>query len=164
LNFSGSPPRQQKEGLRDRRSPLAARRLPLAAAPLFGPQRCSTENARIHKMGWWPFGGRGGDLTASKIPDPANKRQQAAGVSTAATATAARAAAAAADPSAEAARPTSVFAFGPIVGAGGEVLRGMCAGDDPDAIQACTWTIEKAETAPRPKMMGGKAHAYVVEF
>jgi hypothetical protein len=104
-------------------------------------------------MGWWPFG-RGGDLAASKIPDGGKPtKTAAAGVTTAASA-------AAADPAAALAlaRPTSVFAFGPVVAPGGDVLRGMCAGDDPDAIQACTWTIEKAQGG------GGKAHAYVVEF
>jgi hypothetical protein len=118
-------------------------------------------------MGWWPFG-RGGDLAASKLPDQQQKKQAAAGVTTAATAAASRAAsAAAADPAlAAVARPTSVFAFGPTVAPGGEVLRGMCAGDDPDAIQACTWTVEKAEASPRPgaAARGGKSHAYVVEF
>jgi hypothetical protein len=134
------------------------------------PQQAATQR----DMGWWPFGGRGGgDLSASKLPDSQQqqKKQAAAGVTTAATAAASRAAsAAAADPAlAAVARPTSVFAFGPTVSAGGEVLRGMCAGDDPDAIQACTWTIEKAEASPRPGAPGaarggGKMHAYVVEF
>jgi hypothetical protein len=117
-------------------------------------------------MGWWPFGRGGGDLSASKLPDQPRQQQQpnpqqaAAGVTTAATAAANRAASAADSALAAASRPTSVFAFGPTVAVGGEVLRGMCAGDDPDAIQACTWTVEKAEPGGR----GGKALAYVVEF
>jgi hypothetical protein len=104
-------------------------------------------------MGWWPFG-RGGDLAASKLTDGGGGKKQASAAAAAGVTTSA------ADPALAlvATRPTSVFAFGPVVAPGGDVLRGMCAGDDPDAIQACTWTIEKAQQG------AGKAHAYVVEF
>ena len=39
-------------------------------------------------------------------------------------------------------RPSSVFEYGPTVGAGGEYMRGVCTGEDPDALQACTWSLE----------------------
>jgi hypothetical protein len=42
-------------------------------------------------------------------------------------------------------KPSSIFEFGEGVAAGGDVLRGMCAGADPDAIHACTWSVEQAQ-------------------
>ncbi|PNG99011.1 hypothetical protein TSOC_015218 [Tetrabaena socialis] len=56
-------------------------------------------------------------------------------------------------------RPCSLFEFGPTVAVGSEYMRGVCSGDNPDAIQACTWTIE--ELAGKPKE---KKHVYRVEF
>jgi hypothetical protein len=50
----------------------------------------------------------------------------------------------------------SVFEFGPTVSAGGSLLKGLCTGDNPDAIQACSWVVEKNQ--------GGKKLKYKVEF
>lgn len=47
--------------------------------------------------------------------------------------------------------PTSVFEFGAMVPNGGEFLKGMCAGDDPDIIQACVWSIHPVEGKPKEK-------------
>mmetsp|Transcript_21355 Transcript_21355/g.46679 ORF Transcript_21355/g.46679 Transcript_21355/m.46679 type:complete len:110 (+) Transcript_21355:84-413(+) len=58
-----------------------------------------------------------------------------------------------------ASRPSSVFEFGPTVQVGQDILRGVCAGDDPDAIQACTWSIEPAQGKPKDKQ-----HTYRIEF
>ncbi len=118
-------------------------------------------------MGWWPFGGGGAkpspDIKAGKLPvqsgaeaaqaaadakqleellkqAPANDEGVLAGAGLAP-------------------RPTSIFEFGEPVPAGGDLLRGMCAGADPDAIHACTWTIEPAQGRGR-----GKKPRYRVEF
>lgn len=56
-------------------------------------------------------------------------------------------------------RPSSLFEFGPMVQVGQDYMRGVCTGDDPDAIQACTWTIEEAEGKAKDKK-----HLYRVEF
>jgi hypothetical protein len=56
-------------------------------------------------------------------------------------------------------RPSSVFEFGPLVQASSEYMRGVCTGDNPDAIQACTWTIEEVQGKPKEKK-----HVYRVEF
>ncbi|KXZ45166.1 hypothetical protein GPECTOR_57g456 [Gonium pectorale] len=56
-------------------------------------------------------------------------------------------------------RPSSVFEFGPMVQVGADYMRGVCTGDNPDAIQACTWTISQAEGKPKEKK-----HVYRVEF
>ncbi|GFR40629.1 hypothetical protein Agub_g1211 [Astrephomene gubernaculifera] len=56
-------------------------------------------------------------------------------------------------------RPSSVFEFGPMVQVGSEIMRGVCTGDNPDAIQACTWTIEEAQGKPKEKK-----HVFRVEF
>lgn len=56
-------------------------------------------------------------------------------------------------------RPSSVFEFGPMVQLGQEYMRGVCTGDNPDAIQACTWTIEEAQVKPKEKK-----HIFRVEF
>ncbi|GLC58799.1 hypothetical protein PLESTB_001402300 [Pleodorina starrii] len=56
-------------------------------------------------------------------------------------------------------RPSSVFEFGPMVQVGSDYMRGVCTGDNPDAIQACTWTIEEAQGKPKEKK-----HLFRVEF
>lgn len=56
-------------------------------------------------------------------------------------------------------RPLSVFEFGPMVQVGSDYMRGVCTGDNPDAIQACTWTIEEAQGKPKEKK-----HVFRVEF
>ncbi|KAG2486211.1 hypothetical protein HYH03_015173 [Edaphochlamys debaryana] len=56
-------------------------------------------------------------------------------------------------------RPSSVFEFGPTVSVGSDYMRGVCTGDNPDAIQACTWTIEEAQGKPKEKR-----HVFRVEF
>ncbi|GIL47898.1 hypothetical protein Vafri_4517 [Volvox africanus] len=56
-------------------------------------------------------------------------------------------------------RPSSVFEFGPLVQMGSDYMRGVCTGDNPDAIQACTWTIEEAQGKPKEKK-----HVFRVEF
>lgn len=50
----------------------------------------------------------------------------------------------------------SVFEFGPSVPVGGSVLKGMCIGENPDAIQACAWTVAKSQDKKKLK--------YHVEF
>lgn len=100
-------------------------------------------------MGWWPFGGKQGDIKANKLPE---QQQQTAEGSKQfeellkQTPTQETDILAAALP-----KPTSIFEFGEQVPVGGEVLRGMCAGSDPDAIHACTWTIEQAQGRGREK-------------
>jgi hypothetical protein len=96
-------------------------------------------------MGWWPF--RRGPLEAKKLPKdklavldgPELQAASAEGFPPAIT------------------RPTSIFEFGPPVAGGGEFLRGMCAGDNPDAIQACTWSVEQVQVK-------AKARKFLVEF
>lgn len=56
-------------------------------------------------------------------------------------------------------RPTSTFEFGPLVAGGSNYMRGNCAGENPDAVQACTWTIEPLPVKPREKR-----HLYRIEF
>lgn len=51
----------------------------------------------------------------------------------------------------------STFEFGPVVIPGGDVLRGVCTGENPNVIQACTWSLDKLEGA-------GKKPAYRIEF
>lgn len=55
--------------------------------------------------------------------------------------------------------PTSIFEFGPLVPVGSEYMKGMCAGEDPDAIQACSWSIDKVQGKPKEKR-----HLYHIEF
>jgi hypothetical protein len=54
---------------------------------------------------------------------------------------------------------SSLFEFGPLVQVGSDIMRGVCVGEDPDAIQACTWHVEPAQGKPRDK-----AHTYRIEF
>lgn len=53
---------------------------------------------------------------------------------------------------------SSVFEFGPTVQVGQDYLRGVCIGEDPDAIQACTWSVEPAQKTKE------KHHLYRIEF
>jgi hypothetical protein len=100
-------------------------------------------------MGWWPFGGGKGDVKAKRLAD-GDKQQP----DTAKQLEELLKQAPAQDTDILAAtlpKPTSIFEFGEPVPVGGEVLRGMCAGSDPDAIHACTWTIEQAQGRGREK-------------
>ncbi len=56
-------------------------------------------------------------------------------------------------------KPSSVFEFGHAVQQGQDYMRGVCTGDDPDAIQACTWSLE-----PWSGKAKDKRHAYRIEF
>jgi hypothetical protein len=56
-------------------------------------------------------------------------------------------------------KPSSVFEFGPQIQVGADMMRGVCTGDDPDAIQACTWSIEPLQGKPKEKK-----HSYRIEF
>lgn len=58
-------------------------------------------------------------------------------------------------------RPSSVFEFGQTVSAGQGYMRGVCTGENPDAIQACTWSIE---VAPQPAKPKEKKSTYRIEF
>jgi len=84
-------------------------------------------------MGLWPFG-KGG-LQGKKLPEEQQPAQQDISLKTEGSGQAGL-------PSMP--KPSSIFEFGKPVPLGAEFLRGMCAGDDPDAIQACAWTIEEA--------------------
>ena len=57
-------------------------------------------------------------------------------------------------------RPSSVFEFGATIQAGEDMFRGQCVGDNPDAIQACTWSVEPALGKGKEK----KKHLYRIEF
>lgn len=104
-------------------------------------------------MGWWPFG-KQGDIQAKKLPQqqqsPDSKQLEEllkqTGVDNELL-------------NASQPKPSSIFEFGEAVPAGGDVLRGMCAGADPDAIHACTWTVEQAQGRGRQKQP-----KYRVEF
>lgn len=48
-------------------------------------------------------------------------------------------------------RPSSIFEFGPSVSVGDDFMKGMCTGDNPDAIQACTWTVEQLQGKAKEK-------------
>lgn len=107
-------------------------------------------------MGWWPFG-KQGDIKAKKLPEQQQTAAQDSkqledllkqtGQDNSELLGAATA------------KPTSIFEFGEPVPVGGDVLRGMCAGADPDAIHACTWTVEQAQGRGRQKQP-----KYRVEF
>lgn len=53
----------------------------------------------------------------------------------------------------------STFEFGKQVQPGDEYLKGSCAGDNPDAIQACVWSIQTSGSSGR-----GKQPLYHIEF
>jgi hypothetical protein len=93
-------------------------------------------------MGWWPFSK--GPLQADKLPEPKATKEPAAA------------------PSSDTPylpKPVSVFEFGSTVQVGTDFLRGVCSGDNPDAVQACTWSVEPLEGKPREKKP-----AYRIEF
>jgi hypothetical protein len=110
-------------------------------------------------MGWWPFGSGKGDIKASKLPGQQQQQhaQDAKQLEELLKQTGQ------ADNNellgGPTAKPTSIFEFGEPVPVGGDVLRGMCAGADPDAIHACTWTVEQAQGRGRQKQP-----KYRVEF
>jgi hypothetical protein len=58
-------------------------------------------------------------------------------------------------------KPSSVFEFGAPLQAGQLFMRGVCAGEDPDAIQACAWSVEPV---PAGKQGKDKRHVYRIEF
>jgi hypothetical protein len=102
-------------------------------------------------MGWWPFG-KQGDIKAKKLPEQQQQQQ----VEELLKQTVAQ------DNEllgAPLPKPSSIFEFGEPVPVGGDVLKGMCAGADPDAIHACTWTVEPAQGRGRQKQP-----KYRVEF
>jgi hypothetical protein len=111
-------------------------------------------------MGWWPFGR--GSATAKPLP---KERQQQLDQEAAQLAALRDAAASSKDGGANGngnagaasllplppPRPVSIFEFGKPVAVGAERLVGMCAGDNPDAIQACAWTLEPLQGKPRER-------------
>jgi hypothetical protein len=103
-------------------------------------------------MGWWPFG-KQGDIHAKKLPEQKETKQQQQQLEELLKQTGQD------NELATQAKPTSIFEFGEPVQAGGDALKGMCAGADPDAIHACTWTVEQAQGRGRQKQP-----KYRVEF
>lgn len=93
-------------------------------------------------MGWWPFGSKG-DITAKKLPEQSSQQVQELQIQ--------KQPASDNELAESLPRPSSIFEFGEPVPGGGEILKGMCAGADPDAIHACTWTIEQAQGKGREK-------------
>lgn len=57
--------------------------------------------------------------------------------------------------------PSSVFEFGATVSVGKPFMRGVCTGEDPDAIHACTWSIEAVDAQSLGKAQPRK---FRVEF
>lgn len=96
-------------------------------------------------MGWWPFGSKG-DIHAKKLPQEQQQQQQPEAQELHLKQQPDDSLLAANVP-----KPTSIFEFGTPVPVGSDVLRGMCAGADPDAIHACTWTVEQAQGRGREK-------------
>lgn len=64
-----------------------------------------------------------------------------------------------AEPAVSMPKPSSVFEFGTTVQVGADFMRGVCTGDDPDAIQACTWSVEPLQGKAKEKK-----HLYRIEF
>lgn len=94
-------------------------------------------------MGWWPFGSKG-DITAKKLPaEQASKPEQQLHLK--------QPAGSDNEIADTLPKPTSIFEFGESVPVGNDILKGMCAGSDPDAIHACTWTIEQAQGKGRER-------------
>ena len=89
-------------------------------------------------MGWWPFGK--GPLQADKLPEPKAAAAKPGAVSSNVE-----------PPSGFLPKPVSVFEFGAPVAVGTEFLRGVCSGDNPDAVQACTWSVDALQGKPREK-------------
>lgn len=111
-------------------------------------------------MGWWPFGKNSVD--AKPLPKErqqqheeeaaALKRLAAAGGSGGGAGGEGGGGAKPVDLLAGALpRPTSIFEFGKPAPVSAEHLVGNCAGDNPDAIQACVWTMEPLQGKPREK-------------
>ena len=95
-------------------------------------------------MGWLPWSK--GPLTAKKAPEETQQQEEKPPAPSVALQDKLPEGLAVALP-----RPNSIFEFGPSVTAGSEYMRGMCAGDNPDAIQACTWTVEPLQGKQREK-------------
>lgn len=93
-------------------------------------------------MGWWPFGPKG-DITAKKLPEQSSQPAQELQIK--------KQLGSENELAEQLPRPSSIFEFGEPVPVGGDILKGMCAGSDPDAIHACTWTIEQAQGKGREK-------------
>lgn len=103
-------------------------------------------------MGWWPFGK--GDVSAKPLPKQRQQQldEEAARLKKVQTAAAAGGDSKTADLFASPMpKPASIFEFGKPVAISSDHLVGMCAGDNPEAIQACTWTIEPLQGKPREK-------------
>uniref|UniRef100_A0A383VKC3 Uncharacterized protein n=1 Tax=Tetradesmus obliquus TaxID=3088 RepID=A0A383VKC3_TETOB len=96
-------------------------------------------------MGWWPFGSKADGVSAKRLDSKQDSKQQPP-VQDLQLKQGDGDILAAALP-----KPTSIFEFGEPVPVGSDILRGMCAGSDPDAIHACTWTIEPAQGKGREK-------------
>ena len=102
-------------------------------------------------MGWWPFG-KSNAVDAKPLPQARQQQLDAerrAAERLAAAGASGPAGAAAAPPAPP--RPASIFEFGRPTPVVAEHLVGMCAGDNPDAIQACAWTVEPLPGKPREK-------------
>lgn len=102
-------------------------------------------------MGWWPFSK--GDVHAKPLPRQRqqqldDEQQQLKQLQTAAGGGDGKPTDVFTQPPP---RPTSIFEFGKPVPISSDHLVGMCAGDNPDAIQACTWTIEPLQGKAREK-------------
>lgn len=108
-------------------------------------------------MGWWPFG-KQGDIQAKKLP-AAQQQQQAQDAKQLEELIKQTGQDNSELLGGPVPKPSSIFEFGEAVPVGGDVLRGMCAGADPDAIHACTWTVEQAQGRGRQKQA-----KYRVEF
>ncbi|KIZ06382.1 hypothetical protein MNEG_1569 [Monoraphidium neglectum] len=106
-------------------------------------------------MGWWPFSK--GPVEAKPLPKARQQQldedaQRLKKLQTAAAGGGSGDAKAVADMFASPVpRPASIFEFGKPVPLSSDHLVGNCAGDNPDAIQACTWTIEPLQGKSREK-------------
>lgn len=105
-------------------------------------------------MGWWPFGD-GNSIKAKKLPDAQQSQADSKGGDQQLGAFSSDSSAVTLLPPIP--KPGMVFEFGRQVSSGAPYMRGMCAGDDPNRIQACAWSIEQhAAKGTRP--------AYRIEF
>ncbi len=108
---------------------------PINLWPSFVPVVTTLQQQTTGIMGWWPFGKD--PLQAEKIPEQKTAKQG--------------------DATQDAAlapylpKPVSVFEFGAPVQIGNAFLRGVCSGDNPDAVQACTWSVDTLQGKPREK-------------
>ena len=104
-------------------------------------------------MGWWPFGKSSVDakpLPKARQQQLEEEQQQLQKLAAAGSGGDAGGKPAELVPAAMP-RPTSIFEFGKPAPVSADHLVGMCAGDNPDAIQACTWTIEPLQGKAREK-------------